>query len=250
MLSAAIRKVRMFKSELEELKSTIESITPTIEEIERLNQVLGLPGQETAKLKEVLIKGAELVSKSSKVKCFNFNRFNYADRLIKLNQSIERLCKIDMQTQLIRDNKKILVEMEKIRKKIDRDGGVFNQVELIEGVNTVFNRVEFDGPCLVPDPPEITPGLDAPLKELRTELVKDEGMQVIVVSAPGGAGKTTLVKKLCADNEIKDKFRENIFCVTVSKTPDVMAIIRRIFQNKKCEAPTFQTEEEAINYLE
>ncbi|TXG59495.1 hypothetical protein EZV62_014068 [Acer yangbiense] len=144
---------------------------------------------------------------------------------------------VSMRTELIRDNKKILEQVEEIGKKIDRDGGV-------------SNRVEFDGPCLVPDPPEITPGLDAPLKELRTELVKDEGMQVIVVSALGGAGKTTLVKKLCADNEIKDKFQENIFFVTVSKTPDVKLIVQRIFQHMKREVPTFQTDEAAINDLE
>ena len=85
-----------------------------------------------------------------------------------------------MQTQLARDSKKML-----------------------EGVNEVFNQVEIDGPCSAPDPPESTPGLEAPMKELRTELVKNDGIQVIVVTALGGAGKTTLVKKLCADDQVK-----------------------------------------------
>ncbi|KAI9166018.1 hypothetical protein LWI28_024720 [Acer negundo] len=320
VVTHVISKSLKFKSELEKLKSTLDSITPLIQEIERLNIALNIPEQETAKLKEELFKGMELVRKCSERKCCCFKKVNYSDKLIKLNRSIERICRVDMLTQLIRDNKKILEkveeigfniqtelitdnkkileqveeigvtvqtelmtdnkkileqvdmqtelirdntkileqveemgvniqtelirdntkileQVEEIRKKIDRDGGV-------------SNRVEFDGPCLVPDPPEITPGLDAPLKELRTELVKDDGMQVIVVSAPGGAGKTTLVKKLCADNEIKDKFRENIFFVNVSKTPDVKLIVQRIFQHKKCEMPTFQTEEATINDLE
>ncbi|KAK0604010.1 hypothetical protein LWI29_011152 [Acer saccharum] len=64
---------------------------------------------------------------------------------------------------------------------------------MLEGVNEVFNQVEIDGPCSAPDPPESTPGLEAPMKELRTELVKNDGIQVIVVTALGGAGKTTLV---------------------------------------------------------
>ena len=67
----------------------------------------------------------------------------------------------------------------------------------------VFNPVGIDGPCSVPDSLASTPGLDVPMKELRTELLKDDGMQVIVVSAPGGAGKTTLIKKLCADDQVK-----------------------------------------------
>ncbi|KAK0603551.1 hypothetical protein LWI29_006189 [Acer saccharum] len=117
---------------------------------------------------------------------------------------------------------------------------------MLEGVNEVFNQVEIDGPCSAPDPLESTPGLDAPMKEL----VKDDGMQVILVTALGGAGKTTLVKKLCADDQVKDKFRENIFFVTVSKTPAVKVIIQRIFQHKKREVPTFQTDEAAINDLE
>ncbi|KAI9165943.1 hypothetical protein LWI28_023297 [Acer negundo] len=227
VVTDAKNKSQEYESELEKLKATLESIAPIIQETETLNIALNIPEQETAKLKEELIKGTELVRKCSEVKCCCFKRVNYSDKLIKLNQSIERFIKVNMQTQMARDNKKML-----------------------EGVNEVFNQVEIDGPCSPPDPPASTPGLDAPMKELRTELVKDDGMQVIVVSAPGGAGKTTLVKKLCADDQVKDKFQENIFFVTVSKTPDVKIIVQRIFQHKKRNVPTFQTDEAAINDLE
>ncbi|KAK0604629.1 hypothetical protein LWI29_017639 [Acer saccharum] len=217
VVTDAIRKAYKFKSELEELKSTLESITPTLQEIEKLNGVLDILGRETAKLRKEMIKGAKLVRKSSKVKrfCF-FNRVNYAEKIIKLKKSIERFCNVNLQTQMARDNK----------------------------------RIEIDGPCSVPDSLASTPGLDVPMKELRTELLKDDGMQVIVVSALGGAGKTTLIKKLCADDQVKDKFQENIFFVTVSKTPDVMVIVKRILQHKKKEVLAFQTEEAAINDLE
>ncbi|KAI9164930.1 hypothetical protein LWI28_004670 [Acer negundo] len=368
VVTHVISKSLKYETELEKLKSILESITPLIQEIETLNIALNIPVQQTAKLKEELIKGTELVRKCSEVKCSCFKKVNYSDKLIKLNQSIERICRVDMLTQLIRDNKKILEKVEKIGKilgteppeitpgldaplkevrtelvndeemqetiqtQMTRDneeisegvntpvnslegnkkgGGVFNRVEIdglcsapdppeitpglddplkelrtelvkdeemqeiiqtqmtrddeniSERVNTpvnilegnkkgagVFNRVEIGGPCSPPDPLVSTPGLDAPMKELKTELVKDDGMQVIVVSASGGAGKTTLVKKLCADDQVKDKFQENIFFITVSKTPDVKIIVQRIFQHKKREVPTFQTDEAAINDLE
>ncbi|KAK4841127.1 hypothetical protein QYF36_026454 [Acer negundo] len=233
----AKNKSEEYDNELAKLKSTLESITPVIQEIETLNIALNIPEQETAKLNEEMIKGKEIVRKCSEAKCCCFKRVNYTDNLTKLNQSIERFIKLNMQTQMARDNKKILGQVEKIGKFFDRDGGV-------------FNRVEIDGLCSVPEPPEITPGLDDSLKELRKELFKDNGMQVIVVSAPGGAGKTTLVKKLCADDQVKGKFQENIFFVTVSKTPDVKVIVQRILQHMKRVLPTFQTEEATINDLE
>ncbi|KAK0604715.1 hypothetical protein LWI29_018628 [Acer saccharum] len=231
----AKNKSQEYESELEKLKSTLESITPIIQEIETLNNALNIPKQETTKLKEELIEGTKLVRKCNEVKCCCFKKVNYADKLNNLNQSIERFIKVNMQTQMARDGKKTL-----------------------EGVNTALNiltgyekgRVEIEGLCSVPEPPEITPGLDDSLKELRKELVKDNGMQVIVITAPGGAGKTTLIKKLCADEKVKDKFQENIFFVTVSKTPDVKVIVKRILQHMKREVPMFQTEEAAINDLE
>ncbi|KAK0606281.1 hypothetical protein LWI29_036105 [Acer saccharum] len=241
VVTDAIHKAYKFKSELEELKSTLESITPTLQEIEKLNGVLDIPERETAKLRKEMIKGAKLVRQSSKMKrfCF-FNRVNYADKIIKLKKSIESFCNVNLQTQMARDNKRILLGVDSMVKMLS-----INE----KGVG-VSNRVEIDGPCSVPDSLASTPGLDVPMKELRTELLKDDGMQVIVVSAPGGAGKTTLIKKLCADDQVKEKFQENIFFVTVSKTPDVMVIVKRILQHKNTEVLAFQTDEAAINDLE
>lgn len=41
------------------------------------------------------------------------------------------------------------------------------------------------------------------LAELKARLLRRSDIQLIIVSAPGGGGKTTLIKKLCHDGEIK-----------------------------------------------
>ncbi|KAK2657401.1 hypothetical protein Ddye_010453 [Dipteronia dyeriana] len=240
LVTDSIRKSHKFKPELEKLKSTLESITPIIQEIVKLNENLDRPKQETEKLIGLLRDAEELIHKCSKQKKWNsVKKIIRADDLIKLNESIKDYCIVVLQVQSIRNGKEVLERLNKISSGNEQVGGVFNGVK----------NDEIYGPCSVPDLREKTPGLDAPMKELRTELLKDDGMQVIVVSAPGGAGKTTLVKKLCADDKVKDKFQENIFFVTVSEKPDVMVIIKKILQHKKKEVLPFQTEESALNDL-
>ena len=197
LVTDSIRKARKFKPQLEELKSTLEYITPTIQEIVKLNENLDRPRQETEKLIVLLRNAEELVHKCSKQrKWYSVKKIKLVYDLIKLNGSIKTYCTVDMQVQSTRDGKEVLERVNTMMKMLSGN----------EQVGRVFNRVkidEIDEPCSVPDLREKTPGLDAPMKELRTELLKDEGMQVIVVSAPGGAGKTTLVQKLCADDQVK-----------------------------------------------
>ena len=56
--------------------------------------------------------------------------------------------------------------------------------------------------CSVPKPPAFTVGLDKPLKELKTQLLKEEKQQILL-TGPGGCGKTALMKRLGHDQEIK-----------------------------------------------
>jgi hypothetical protein len=56
--------------------------------------------------------------------------------------------------------------------------------------------------CSVHKPPDFTVGLDVPLKVLKSQLLKEKEQQLLV-TAPGGCGKTTLVTMLCQDKQIK-----------------------------------------------
>ncbi|KAJ6907459.1 hypothetical protein NC651_018002 [Populus alba x Populus x berolinensis] len=89
-------------------------------------------------------------------------------------------------------------------------------------------------------------GLEIPLSDLRIKLLNDETSQHIVLSAPGGCGKTTLATALCQHGDVKDKFESNIFFVDVPKLRNLM----KIFQHKEIELPVFQSEKDAANHLE
>ncbi|KAM7510332.1 hypothetical protein LguiB_009207 [Lonicera macranthoides] len=93
------------------------------------------------------------------------------------------------------------------------------------------------GYCDVPGLPDFIVGLDEPLKELKG-MVLQNGVSVVVLSAPGGSGKTTL------------HYGNNIFFVTVSKTSSLNDIIQDIFQHKGHSRPQFRNEDIAINQLE
>lgn len=47
-----------------------------------------------------------------------------------------------------------------------------------------------------------------------------------------------------------EKFKDNIFFITVSKSPDLKVIIQQLFQHKGHSVHEFRTDEEAVNRLE
>lgn len=56
--------------------------------------------------------------------------------------------------------------------------------------------------CSVPGPPDFTVGLGERLNVLKMQLLKEKQQQ-LVLTAPGGCGKTKLVEMLCQDEQIK-----------------------------------------------
>ncbi|XP_044470007.1 probable disease resistance protein At5g66900 [Mangifera indica] len=236
----AKKKAKNFKPQLEQLESTLRNNAKVIEQIEKYNEILDHPRSETQLLIEKMQEGEKLVLKCSTVKWNPINRARYADKLKKLNSLVDRFFQVDMQAQQARDNKEILLGMRELQKS-------FIACYSIGDNNGKFNQDGIIRPCSVPDLPDITPGLDVPLEELKRELLRD-GKQVIIVSAPGGTGKTTLIKKLCKEAQVEDKFK-NIFFVTVSKPHDVKVIVQKIIQHMGKDVPEFKTDEDAINDL-
>ena len=179
-------KGRKFNSTLEKLESNLEILNPVVEEIKELNEELDGRQDEIKRLIDQMKKADECIRKCSKIKRWQRAfKTKYGGELTKLNEAIESFCKV-MTAYIWRNSLEI-------KKAIGNRAGVL---------------------CLVPPLPEFIVGLDEPLKELKTMLLK-EGKEesLLLVTAPGGCGKTTLVIKLSQDKGIEGTSISQILCL-------------------------------------
>ena len=183
----------MFKSVFEDLSATLESLESLVKEIRRLNLALDLPEKEIERLGKLMKKGAKMVDKCSKIQPYKiFSKAYYALKIKELNEAIEKFCKVDLQAQIVRTTLQTLVGVNDIRERMNN---LNSDVRMRFGLRTLS----------VSKPRDDIVGLGLPLKELMMELKKKEE-QVLLLTALGGCGKTTLVKMLCWDNEIRCTF--------------------------------------------
>lgn len=187
-----------FKTLLNRLKSTLNQITPIIEDIEKLNRVLDRPNIETEMFTDKLKEGKRLVLKCAGVRWWNlYAKPLHAKRLIAFENSLVRFFQIDVTAQISRDSKKILETVNRIDGKVERIGTKVG--------GGVCDNNGFVGCCLVPRVRGFVVGLEEPVREVKVMVVSG-GEQVVIVSAPGGCGKTTLAKMVCHDEEIRGTF--------------------------------------------
>ncbi|KAF8409999.1 hypothetical protein HHK36_002519 [Tetracentron sinense] len=226
---------------LERLESTLKRVIPLIEQINRLDQELLDRGRtDTDVLIGQLKEGKELVRKCSKLPFWNYyQKYRYSKRFLKLDASLLRFFQMDMQVEMWRDGKQLLVDLKEANRRLD-------------GMNRgeITFQIGIQGWCSVPQIPTLTVGLDVPLKELKMLLFKDS-ISVLGLCAPAGCGKTTLAAKLCCDEQVKGIFKENIFFLTVSSLPNVKVILQRLYIQMACgrQVPEFQNDEDAVKQL-
>ncbi|CAK9166436.1 unnamed protein product [Ilex paraguariensis] len=241
-----------FKSTLNCLQTTLNDIHPVFDDIDRLNRLLDARKEEIDSFTGRLEEGKKLVLKCSTIKCWDvYKRVKYNKKLTGLDKSLLRFFQINVQVLLARDSKKMLVGHNDLEEKLNKVLSlVQNGTVGGGGGGGVCYSKGFSGSCGVPRVPAFIVGFDVPLQELKMMLRKD-GVSVLVLSAPGGCGKTTLAKMLCRDNEIKDIYGANIFFVNVSKTPSITVIVQKLFHHNGCyPVPEFQSDDDAINQLE
>ena len=185
-----VSKSASFNSILKQLQSTLNRVTPTIEDIEKLNRVLDRPQLETDMFTDRLREGQRLVLKCAKVRCWNYcAKYSYAKKLMALEKSLLNFFIIDVAAVNYRDTKDVLVAVNRVDSKLDRMGTMGG----------------FVGCCGIPGVRDFVVGFSEPLRVLKMQIL-DGQEQVVVISAPGGCGKTTLAKMLCHDAEIKGTF--------------------------------------------
>ena len=147
---------------------------------------LDLPKKNTKRSTEDVKKGEKQVCKCSKSRwwssCF---RVCCPIELCESDEDIARSCEDDTEANSTRNHGteislNLNITLEKEDSNLDK--------------KRVF--------CAVRRPPDFTVGFDTPMKELKTLLLKEEVHQLLL-TAPAGCGKTTLVQMLCQDKQIK-----------------------------------------------
>ncbi|PRQ47860.1 putative powdery mildew resistance protein, RPW8 [Rosa chinensis] len=265
-------KYVLFKHDLKSVKSTLESLEQVVQEIARLNEDLDRLEEELASLKTQLEEGKVLVAKCGKVRVWSvYKKYKYSKKLLGWNDSLKEQLEM-LKVHAIRDGKETLTTVKRTEKTVSQIKSTsFSIKEGVEQIETntanlqvVVSRVEasvsnieagikqmqqIEAWCAVPELPTLTVGLDGPLNELKMKLFNN-GVSMVVLTAPGGCGKTTLATKFCQDEQVQEKFKNNIFFVTVSKTPNFHQIVQELYRSKGNKAPTFKDDENALTWLQ
>ena len=190
-------KARMFKPILKRLKSTLDRLAPTVIEIGRLSEQLTLSEVETKSLIEHMKNGENLVRKCLKIRRWNYVfKVIYYPKLKELEDLIIRFMQIDLQVHCTRNVLRALVNMNLIPQKMD----------------SVVDRKGV--PCTVRDAPDFRVGLDMPMKELKTLLLKEE-VQLLLLIAFGGFGNSTMKQMLCQEDKMKGTTISLFLCVCI-----------------------------------
>ncbi|KAL6227301.1 hypothetical protein ACLB2K_001260 [Fragaria x ananassa] len=194
------------------------------------------------------------------------------ETLLSVKRIERTVTEIEMNSSILESGVEILAttsrHMEKALSGVEmRSGDVLEGMYRIEdrvetkscsmeaGIKRIEDRLDTQNGAkggawgVVPELTQFTVGLEEPLKELKMKLLKD-GVSMLVVTAPGGCGKTTLATKFCQDGQVKDKFKNNIFFVTVSNTPNLGLIVQELHNRKGSQVPTFQDEVTAVKWLQ
>ena len=190
-----ICKNHKYKLLFQDIKSSLDSLEPLIRQIQGCNNALLYCSKEELEgLEQVMKEGVELVDTCLKVSRWNpFRKYKYAIKLLGWDESLRRKLDI-LRVQETRDVKKMAVAVENIAMLVDRV--ILNQ-SAESSTSTSTTQHELCKVLELPPLPRLVVGLDVPLKELKSKLLENDEVSMLVLTAPGGCGKTTLATMFC-----------------------------------------------------
>ncbi|KAL8264938.1 hypothetical protein R6Q59_023068 [Mikania micrantha] len=221
-----IKKSCHFKSQLKQMQETVDSMRPLAEQLDKKNQELNRP-EETEGFINLLKNADELVQICAKIEMEIWKRSSHASKLDDMNKSLLNFVQVNLPLQTARTGVETLVEVKSLKKELEKASsrGGSSGVPLMKGVVI---------------------GFDDRVNDLKVKLIKDcpnDDCSIVVVSGPGGSGKTTFVKLFCNDPDIRETFGPHIYFVTVSQNYNPKVIVTKLLS----ELPADTSNEDAIN---
>lgn len=204
-----------FKGIRKGITSKLEALKPVIGQMVQSNEELNRSKEELKGLQAVMDSGVELISKCSKLRVWEiFDRYKYANKLIEWDKTLQGQLGI-LNVQTSREVKETARDVKETARDVKETAAWVRNVEASVGTlldkftaNAVIQsqlakpRALMSTGLVVPELPQFTVGLDTHLKELKMKLLKD-GVSMLVLTAPGGCGKTTLANMLYHDQDVK-----------------------------------------------
>lgn len=199
-----IDRTSMFKFNLKKIEGKLEALEPLIKERKQFDSELDLQKWEASEFEEKMLEGEKVVRICSQIHPWNIRKkHSCTEKLQELDETLKRLMQI-LQIQIVRDMKETLVLTKDVHRKIMANKGKIGDVDQVfdPTVSTFwYHGPDYDHHQL----PEFIVGLETPLKELKIRLIKN-GSPLIVVTGPGGCGKTLLAHRFCRDKHVKGTY--------------------------------------------
>ncbi|KAL3722209.1 hypothetical protein ACJRO7_034560 [Eucalyptus globulus] len=244
LVKEVVQTIAVFQEQLKKIESTLDSIYPIMRDIDEFNR--RMDRKDLGKIRALINDGKDMVKKCLKIKKFNlYERYKYSKKLTELDATLFREFQLSVPLTTARNTMEILTVLTDFREEVRmHHSGLANDGAIQSGLGA-------SGNLAVPEAPDFIVGseVEASLRKLKGRLL-EEGVSVIVVTAPGGCGKTTLVAKLCHDLDIEGKFHNNIMFIRVSKKLNLTDIVQKMIQHKNFLVPIIETEDFAVQYLQ
>ncbi|XP_024186220.1 probable disease resistance protein At5g66900 isoform X2 [Rosa chinensis] len=228
----------IFKSLFNKVKSRLDDWAPLIKEMAQYTQKMDRPEKDLEALKGVMQTGQELVNECSKITRWSpFKKYKYAKKLQEWQESLQSpLDRLKLQDTMN------IMEIRVVVDEMQRD-----MLKQQSAESSSSTRLE------LPPLPKLIVGLDGPLNDLKEKLLADDGVSRLVLTAPGGCGKTTLATMFCEDEEVKGIFKKNIIFITVSQKGNLELVVKRLCEyltSVRSPVPTFQNKVHMLQWMQ
>ncbi|XXG63520.1 hypothetical protein AAC387_Pa05g1690 [Persea americana] len=230
-LSKLCKRACYFRSTAKNLKSSINDLLPIIQEIQYSG--LELPQNRQRQLDDLtqnLRHGLDLARTAAASGRWNvYKNIRLSKEMARVRKAISRFVRWPLQAHVLADVHHLRVEaaerLEKIERRVEEMGGAGRRVGEESQIGTWFLE-EKEGGC---------EGFGVGMKvgkEKVKEMVLDEREEksVVGICGMGGSGKTTLVKEICGDPEIRSHFNNRIIFETVSQSPNLEQLRLKIWE--------------------